>query len=192
MLMRLSAVVVLSAVALACADRSADDTRNSSPLAPTSITVATAGAPSSASGPAPLSAQGQAADTSTDTQHFETTGEFINPCNGDTVAVAGTFNIIIHTTVNGNTVQLALHQTGRATGTSQTTGIKYIWNNSLQYNERAALENGVAVLDIVEHNRFIALGSATGFNAKLLIHITVNANGDVTAGFQIVTEGCVG
>ena len=194
MFMRLTAVFVLSAVALACSEQRPGDTANSPLVAPTSIQVATAGGTSSsASGGSPsATTQAQAAETSTETQRVETTGGFLDLCNGDTVEVAGTFNQVFHTTINGNNVLFGLHQTGGVTGTSQTTGARYIWNSSFQVSERTTLVNGATTLALVEHNRFIALGSAASFNAKLLIHVTINANGDVTTDFQFVRESCVG
>ena len=191
MLIRAIAVFVLSAGAFACAERSGDDARNSSAVAPTSIMAPAAnGASPSASGLNALAAT--PAETSTDTQRFDTTGGFLNLCNGDTVDVAGTFHVTFHTTVSGNNVLFSLHQTGRVTGTSQTTGTQYIWNSSFQVTDRAPLVNGAASATLVSHDRFIALGSATSFKAKLLIHVTINANGDVTTSYEFMSESCVG
>jgi hypothetical protein len=132
MFTRLAGVTVVAAAAVACSGGGSDDARNGSPIAPTSVPAMAAASASSTAFNANhrTVAQGHAAaasETSTSVEHFETTGGFVNPCNGDVVDVEAVANIVFHTTLNGDHVILeGLHQTDRATGTSQTAGTKYV------------------------------------------------------------------
>lgn len=100
------------------------------------------------------------------------------------VDMSGTEHIVISETnsSNGN-YHYHVHQNIKLQGIGQTSGAKYQAQATAQ--DRVNLTQGgdgcCGNASIVIQVKIIGQGKATDYHAKQLTHITVNANGDVTA-----------
>ena len=99
---------------------------------------------------------------------------------GELVAISGTIQEVFHTTIDsagGFHVTQQFNQAGLG-GTGQVTGTKYriTGGNVLAFNTKAGVEQ-----TLVNNFRVIAQGSHNNFVLQSTSHVTVNANGTVTA-----------
>jgi hypothetical protein len=111
-----------------------------------------------------------------------------NPCNGEDVDVSGVFHDRISFVFN-NGGQLLLVEHVNAQG---VTGEGDLGNTYQVQNTANTIFNGVFTGEdtVVRNLRLVSDGSAPNFEVHLLEHITVNANGTVTADFEDFTAEC--
>jgi hypothetical protein len=112
-----------------------------------------------------------------------------NPCNGETIALSGVGHLIIAETVasSGNFL-LRLHINGQdISGVGLTTGAKYSLSSTVNQEMTVAAGSEETIL---ETERVIGQGQVPNFDLKFLLHITVNANGDITAFVDNGTAVC--
>ena len=116
-------------------------------------------------------------------------GAVINPCNGETV----TFSVVDHFTArvtfdSAGGFHLATHDNIHVTA-SGDMGNSYEGNqeDTNEVNGRVGVEQ-TFVMTFSE----ISKGSAPNFEVHVLEHITVNANGTVTAFIDHITANCRG
>lgn len=158
-LLRLS---VVSLVALACAD------------APTATRALLPNGPSLAA-------------TTTTTNEFipVAIGVFIPCANGgagENVVLTGELHILSHVTIsNSGNVSLKIHfQPQGISGDGQVTGDKYQGTGVTQ--EHVNINNPLPFVDTFVNNfRMIGQGPGNNFSVHQNVHVTVNANGDVTS-----------
>jgi hypothetical protein len=115
------------------------------------------------------------------------------PCaaggTGEDVHVTGEIHELFHVTLDGRGgFHLEFHQNGQGVrGTGLTTGDKYqvtgMFHNSI--NGKVGVEETVA-----NSLHFIGKGSASNFLLHQNLHITVNANGTVTASIDNTRVEC--
>lgn len=105
-------------------------------------------------------------------------GTIVNICNGENVDYAGEEHFVFRATVDGSGgIHLGIHQNIHVSGTGQTTGAKY--SGSQQDNEHVNLV-GAQNLSLNFSFKLIGQGKVPNLVVHETVHITVNANGDVT------------
>ena len=113
------------------------------------------------------------------------------PCNGDTVDASGPVHIVSALTINGNNFSMVSHANAAGiSGTSETTGAKYRGTGVTTDNFGGSFTNGQFRETIVNRFDFIGQGSAPSFTDDETFHMTVNANGTITASFDKATVSC--
>jgi len=123
------------------------------------------------------------AHAATTTTKIEFTQVITNPCNGESVVITGTRNVVSGDTGNGFHVQVQI----KGSGIGALTGAKYEApsTSTTVVNSPGAFE-ATSVLQF----KFVAQGKVPNFTHFENMHITVNANGDVTAMHSDFREEC--
>ena len=119
---------------------------------------------------------------------------FVSCANGGTgefVDITGTLHTVAHSTVspNGNISFFAHNQLQWAKGVGQTTGDVYQANGVT--HEVEANATGLPFTTTITDN-VLLIGPGPGNNRRvhMTIHLTVNANGEVTADVNIIEVTC--
>jgi hypothetical protein len=101
---------------------------------------------------------------------------------GETVLVSGTLHLQEHVTINNNRASLKIHaQPQGATGVGQITGDIYHGTGVTQEQDSIALTNGAFEFTFINNFRLIGPGPDNNMQTHQTIHLTINANGVVTA-----------
>ena len=136
----------------------------------------------------PAQAQAQTStDTYQDTFNFYTTSS----CTGEVVFIEGTLHTVSHTTIDTNGMYHATDQYHlQGQGEGLDSGDKYFYDDTFSGHA-----NFTGALDqtFTETFKLTRLGSASAtddYNVKAVIHVTVNANGEVTATVENVEFVC--
>jgi hypothetical protein len=113
-----------------------------------------------------------------------------NECNGESITIEGTINILFrqNTTPSGNfhvTVHSNIH--GQGTGNQGNFYVVNEISNDHFTTNNQQFENTFNVTI-----RVISKGTAPNFLVHALIHLTVNANEDVTASISVIDTECRG
>ena len=112
-------------------------------------------------------------------------------CGNETVVVSGRLHVVTHGTISGSgRVQAVLHVNPQnIRGFGVTTGTEYLAPGMLQ---TVAHMNGPAPVNETFVNNFelIGHGAAPDFMLHHNVHLTINANGEVTAAFDHFTSEC--
>lgn len=115
-----------------------------------------------------------------------------SPCAVGTefVEFTGFFSGTVHYTINGN--MLTGHTNGvvRLSGEAQSTGTKYEYINAIENPFTESLVNGQASFTFVGKTAIIAQGSDAEWFVSPVFHVTINANGEVTAEVERFEEVC--
>ena len=131
-----------------------------------------------------------------------TTNEFVPfaqlafvPCAnggaGELVLIEGTLHIQSHTTINKNRVSLKIHfQPQGATGTGLTTGDTYHATGVTQEHDSLPITGGAANFTFINNFRVIGPGPDNNLLVKQTVHVTVNANGEVTSEVDNTSAEC--
>jgi hypothetical protein len=143
-----------------------------------------------ASGPAPDLAAAQVVSTSVSTP---LNAVWWVPCGnggaGESVSLTGTMHQTYHITQSsGGAVQVKYQfRPQGVSGTGLITGIKYIGTGVTQeaFSAQAGSNH-----TFVNSFQMISQGGADNFQVHELVHVTVNANGDVTADIEILRAEC--
>lgn len=112
-------------------------------------------------------------------------------CGEDVVHTAGDLHILVTATVNDNHVSGNFHlnpQGAKLVGL--TTGNEYVGTGMLHESFQGSLDNGAATFTFVNNFRIVGKGRAPSYIFQVVAHTTINANGDVTADLESVTEEC--
>ena len=107
-----------------------------------------------------------------------------NPCTGELVDSVVKIHIVITATVNDNSVSGTFHLNFSARGIGQTTGASYTGSEADNETFSTSLQNGRAVLPVVNRFNMTTKGGGNNWVVRLVGHITINANGDVTTSFE--------
>jgi len=112
------------------------------------------------------------------------------PCTGDTVHLTGPLHILMTFTINNNTVSGSeLFQPEGVTGTDLTTGAQYQGTGETRDDFSASLINGQAQTTFVNNFKIIGHDSAS-YLVHENAHLTINANGTVTANVDNLSISC--
>ena len=110
---------------------------------------------------------------------------------GETVLIEGILHIQQHGTVNNNRMTLKTHfQPQGVDGVGQTTGDSYQAVGVTQEVDTLPLIGGAAEFTFVNNFRLIGTGPDNNLQVHQTIHVTVNANGDVTNTVDNTTVDC--
>ena len=130
----------------------------------------------------------QATSTTTNTQMpFSAT---LTDCNSQTVVVSGTMHMVTHftTDASGGT-HLEIHTNWQdVSGTSGTITYHAVSRNQLSSNSNGAQSEFTSIEDV----RLISRGPTDNLTMRTTMHITINANGEVTASFTRFEVVCNG
>ena len=101
---------------------------------------------------------------------------------GEFVLISGNLHIVSHTTINGNNFSTKSHfQPQGAGGVGQTTGDTYNAVGVTQQQTGGSFQNGQFEQTFINNFRIIGQGPGNNYQVHQNVHITVNANGTVTA-----------
>ncbi len=113
------------------------------------------------------------------------------PCTGEIIHVDGELHTLITYTINENHVSGTAHfQPQGMTGYSLITGAKYQGTGVTQRRFNASLQSGQTVMTFVNNFRIIGQGDAANVLVHQTTHITINANGVVTATTDNIGAEC--
>jgi hypothetical protein len=107
---------------------------------------------------------------------------------GEDVALSGNLHDLFHITVNGNSLHVKTHdQPQGISGTGLVTGDKYQATGVTQdeFNTSFGMEE-----TFINNFRIIGQGPGNNFLVHENFHITINANGTVTASHDNFTVDC--
>jgi hypothetical protein len=110
---------------------------------------------------------------------------------GEEVILEGNLHILFHVTINGNNVVTKTHfQPQGISGNGTITGDKYQATGVTQEIAKSSLVNGQANFTLVNNFRIIGQGPGNNFRIHENFHITVNANGTLTAFVDNFSAEC--
>ena len=138
------------------------------------------------------SAYGQAATTTTN-ETIPFTNTLFNQCNGDQVTFSGDLHITNTMTTDGSGgTHLKTHiNYQNVTGTGTPSGINYrvgtVTNETT--NDNDGPQSNATVISTV---KLIAPGPALNYFLRMVVHVTVNANGETTSNVQELSFECRG
>jgi hypothetical protein len=108
-------------------------------------------------------------------------------CSGETVTISGQSHVLVHTTTNDNHTTFETHIQFHLNGTS-AGGTRYIANEEVNSITNTST-NGAQVFNSTGQLHLIAQGSADNLVVRTTIHVTVNANGQITStSFEFTTD----
>lgn len=131
------------------------------------------------------------ATSSTTTERIPISGTF-TACNGEDVVYEGTANVVQHFTVSSSgQVNIKIGSSLNIKGVGQTTGAKYVANQSVQQGQRFdSIDLAPFNLTVTGHLNFNGQGGVPNTKVRILQHFTINANGDLTSSKLEFTSEC--
>ncbi|MGH7565768.1 MAG: hypothetical protein ACREK2_02965 [Gemmatimonadota bacterium] len=110
---------------------------------------------------------------------------------GEFVELSGNLHDLFHLMINGNRFVLKVHtQPQGIRGVGLSTGDKYQGTGVTQETLSGSLVNGQFSDTFVNNFRIIGQGPGNNFLVHENLHITVNANGEVTASVGNASVSC--
>ena len=110
---------------------------------------------------------------------------------GELVLIQGTLHIEQHITINDNRATIKSHfQPQGVGGVGLTTGDSYNATGVTQEIDTIPLTNGAAEFTFINNFRLIGQKTDNNFQVHQTIHVTINANGDVTNSVDNTTIDC--
>lgn len=114
------------------------------------------------------------------------------PCTGDVVLLEGTLHTVFHTTFNDNNFVSKYHfSPQQLTGVSAMTGAQYQGTGVTQGTTTGSFVNGQYSDTYVNNFRMIGQGPGNNYLVHSTIHVTFNANGDITADHENTSIECM-
>jgi len=131
-----------------------------------------------------------------DNYHWEEKGDVVdwivwNPCTGEDIIFNGTYHCNDHGVEDSSGgLHLKIHDNWHVVGVGVDSGIKYtgnyIWNKKENISGLPYEFTDIIKLSL------ISKGKETNSIFQMRVHITLNANGEVTADFEEVKIICTG
>jgi hypothetical protein len=110
-----------------------------------------------------------------------------NDCTGELVHLVGTDHLIVHQTIQGNNINLNFSENFKdIVGIGETSGDSYATTSTL--HDHVNVHKGQSVS---AQQKIVMTGPTTQLTVLLQLHITISANGDVTAFLDSFTSTCV-
>lgn len=120
-----------------------------------------------------------------------------NPCNGDTIIAETVTHFLSHITIDEQGgFHLAAESNLRATGEGRPSGITYTIRSQGTFTEYSEPREFPLVITQEVKSLVIARGedrqrrTEDDFYLRQLLHITINANGEVTSVHQVFESEC--
>ena len=105
--------------------------------------------------------------------------------------IQGVLHIQQHITINNNRATIKSHfQPQGGEGVGLTTGDKYNPTGVTQEVDTLALTGGATEFTFVNNFRIIGQGPGNNLQVHQLVHVTINANGDVTNTIDNTSVEC--
>jgi hypothetical protein len=120
-------------------------------------------------------------------------GVLFSPCSGESIIFHGRMHVVTHTRTDASGGTHMIRHTnfedvsGVAIGSGRPYRLVQVTNNSANATSGGATEFTQVVVF-----RVISQGSTDNWLAQIVVHVTVNANGDMTADVTQVGGGCRG
>ncbi len=122
------------------------------------------------------------ATTVTTNETLPFTDTRMNPCNQDLVTFSGEMHITNHVTTDaGGGTHVRTHVNYQdVSGTGAPSGVNYrvVTTRNETLNDNDTPQSELTVIQVV---RFVALGLTPNFQLQVVLHITINANGQTTS-----------
>lgn len=116
----------------------------------------------------------------------------VNAC-GEIVVLAGMLRIFTHITQNGNRFQVKEQfKPVRVTGVGLTNGVVYHAVGLTEDIITSSVTDFPAEETFINNFRIIGQGPADNYQVHQTIHVTINANGEVTASVDNTSIKCNG
>ncbi len=110
---------------------------------------------------------------------------------GEIVTLTGDLHILTSFVINGNVVRGRFHyQPQGISGYGSITGDHYQATGVTQGQFKSSLQNGQAVISFENNFRIIGQGTGNNFLVHENLHLTINANGDLTTVVDHVSADC--
>src|SRR5215813_14493898 len=110
---------------------------------------------------------------------------------GEVVTLNGNLHVLISTTVNGNHISSDMHfQPQGITGVGSVSGDKYQGTGITRFSFEADVAGFPFIQTMVNNFKIIGQGSDDKFLVHENLHVTVNANGTVTASVDNFSAEC--
>ena len=123
---------------------------------------------------------------------FPVSATISDPCTGVDVTLSGTQHLAIRMTMNGNTAHASITlNTMDVQGTGED-GTQYIYTSAGSETVNIDLTDGSGEGTVVTHENLVSRGSAANSDVFELVHLTVNADGTVTATIDTMSSSCQG
>lgn len=121
------------------------------------------------------------AETMTDSTKFEVSSGFFD-CQGSFVSTTGKVHLLTHTTVNDNRVTTTAHTNLSFSGTNGV-GTEYVFNQVIQETVVSSVtpDSQQRTETFVFSANGVSKGGAENLRTKILVHITFNSRGEITA-----------
>jgi hypothetical protein len=120
-------------------------------------------------------------------QTITTTMVFPNACTLENVDFTVTYNFLFRVKIDGNTAETGLHINMAGTGVGETSGANYTINSADNMDFHIALGTNNT---FAEHMNVIGQGNVPNFKVHFTGHVTVDANGNVTAFLDNLSQTC--
>ena len=110
---------------------------------------------------------------------------------GEVVTLNGNLHVLISTTVNGNHISSDMHfQPQGITGVGSVSGDKYQGTGITRFSFEADVAGFPFIQTMVNNFKIIGQGSGNNILVHENLHVTVNANGTVTASVDNFSAEC--
>jgi len=110
---------------------------------------------------------------------------------GEVVLISGTLHVQNHITINDNRASIKIHfQPQGASGVGLTTGDVYHATGVTQEHDSVPITNGAAEFTFVNNFRIIGPGPDNNLLVHQNVHVTIDANGNVTTTVDNLSVEC--
>lgn len=110
---------------------------------------------------------------------------------GEIVTLTGNLHVVTSFVINGNVVRGRFHdQPQGISGVGSITGDQYHATGVTSGEFKSSLKDGEAVMSFENNFRIIGQGPGNNFLVHQNQHLTINANGDVTAVVDVLGADC--
>ncbi len=110
---------------------------------------------------------------------------------GEIVALSGKLHDLFHIMTNGNRFKVKVHtQPQGIRGVGLTSGDRYRGTGVTQETFGGSLVNGQASSTFVNNFRIVGQGPGNNFMIHEVVHVTLNARGELTATVDRLSTTC--
>ncbi|MGJ7033951.1 hypothetical protein [Niabella hirudinis] len=118
-------------------------------------------------------------------------GDLWSPCTNEMIHLEGDLHLLTNMTTNDNRMSVKYQlQSQGISGMGSISGNKYNANGIAKASMNGSLVNGSYTNTINANFNLVSQGSGDNLSVHILLHITVNANGDVTATVENISMDC--